>query len=87
MGLSANGPCPAFNISAAPEFTKRETSKRRNRMSEKDGKDTSELSMEELEKVAGGKVNSELDNAIPSSAVAIGPTAPLPILSPKGHPL
>ena len=56
-------------------------------MSEKDEKDTSELSKEELEKVAGGKVNSELDNAIPSSAVAIGPTAPLPILSPKGHPL
>src|ERR1035441_7525724 len=50
-GSICKWPLPCFTISAAPEFTKREISRRRNTMSEKNEKQTSELSMDELENV------------------------------------
>jgi hypothetical protein len=55
-------------------------------MSEKNEKQTSELSMDELEQVAGGdaRVNNELENvsATPSAAAV----APAPIIKPVDAP-
>jgi len=45
---------PCINIGITPEFTKRAISKRKNKMSERNEKQTSELSMDELDNVAGG---------------------------------
>jgi hypothetical protein len=53
-GFGSEWLLPCFIIGVTPEFTQRENSKRKNKMSEKNEKQTSELSMEELDNVAGG---------------------------------
>ena len=55
-------------------------------MSEKNEKQTSELSMDELEQVAGGdaRVNNELENV--SATTSAAAVAPAPIIKPVDAP-
>jgi hypothetical protein len=70
-----------------PEFTQREISKRRNTMSEKNEKQTSELSMEKLENVAGGSSYCTTKSNVKTNAIAASDPPTLATATPAtpGH--